>query len=92
MKNNKRNIRRERKNAKLIAVANEQLTIYRQAAAFNKAYLEIEFGVEEAKFEAIQARLAALQPTTETVVVTEEEEPAETLVVEGESGKPVEEW
>ena len=97
MKNNRRKIRIERRNAKTVAVASEQLALYRQAAEFHKAYLEIELGVEEAKFEEIQARLAALQPTQETVVVTEEEietlqEPEETLVVEKSSGKPVEEW
>ena len=97
MKNNRRKIRIERRNAKIVAVASEQLALYRQAAEFHKAYLEIELGVEEAKFEEIQARLAALQPTQETVVVTEEEietlqEPEETLVVEKSSGKPVEEW
>ena len=67
--------RRERKNAKLAAQANEQLILCQQAAAFHKAYLEIEYGVEEAKFEALQARIAALKPETETetVITTEEE-------------------
>ena len=92
-----RQTRKERKNARFAAKAKEQLILYRQAAEFHKAYLEIELGAEEAYLNALQACLAALQPTAETVVVTEEEietvqEPEETFVFEEESNKPVEEW
>ncbi len=69
----KRLTRRQKRDAKLAAKAREQLILCQQAAAFHKAYLEIEYGIEEAKFEAIQARLAELQPTVETVITQEEE-------------------
>ena len=64
--------RRERRAAKLLALANEQLILCQQVAAFHKAYLEILYGVEEAKFEAINARLAALGVTPAVAVTTEE--------------------
>ena len=69
----KRLTRVEKRNAKLAAKAAAQLELCRQAGEFHKAYLEIEYGVEEAKYQEIQARLAALQPVTETVITTEEE-------------------
>lgn len=64
--------RRERRAAKYAAKLNEQLILCQQAAAFHKAYLEIEYGIEEAMFNAIQARLAALQAAPEAVITTEE--------------------
>ena len=85
MKKNKKNIevevkpkrltRAERRQAKNAQKAAEQLALCRQAGEFHKAYLEIELGVEQARFDEIQARLAALQtPEVETVeTVTEEE-------------------
>ena len=78
-----KNSRKERKQAKLAAKANEQLILCRQAAAFHKAYLEILYGIEETYYEAIQARLAALKLEPETTVTTtetvEEAETAGTL-------------
>ena len=68
----KRMTRKEKRAAKYAAKLNEQLILCQQAAAFHKAYLEIEYGVEEAMFNAIQARLAALRPEVETVITTEE--------------------
>ena len=70
----KRLTRAEKKNAKLAKKAAEQMELCRQAGEFHKAYLEIEYGVEEAKYQAIQARLAELQPVTETVITEEEVE------------------
>ncbi len=64
--------RRQRREAKRLAKANEQMILCRQAGEFHKAYLEIEYGIEEAKLTQIQARLAALQVATPEVVVTEE--------------------
>lgn len=73
MKTNRRTVRIERRNARRAAQANEQMILCRQAGAFHKAYLEIEYGIEEAKLAQIQARLAALQVAEPAVVVTEEE-------------------
>ena len=91
MKNNRRKVRIERRNAKTVAVASEQLALYRQAAAFHKAYLEIELGAEEAYLNALQARIDALKSTPETVIVTEEE-PEGDFVIRDKVEKPVEEW
>ncbi len=69
----KRVTAREQRQAKRAAKASEQLALFRQSAEFHKAYLNAELEAEAAKYEAIQARLAALQPETETTVITEEE-------------------
>ena len=68
----RRMTRAERKRIKRAQKAREELLLCQQAIAFHKAYLEIEYGIEEAKLTQIQARLAALQVAAPEVVVTEE--------------------
>ncbi len=83
----RRMTRAERKRIKRAQQAREELLLCQQAAAFHKAYLEIELANEEIKYDELQARLAALQAvvaTVETVeTVKEVEAPAaEETVVE----------
>lgn len=68
----KRVARAERKKAKFIQKASEELRLRILAGEFHKAYLEIEFGCEQEKFEKLQARLAELQPKVEIVETVEE--------------------
>lgn len=68
----KRVARAERKKAKFIQRASEELRLRVLAGEFHKAYLEIELGCEQEKFEALQARLAELQPKVEVVETVEE--------------------
>lgn len=69
-----RQTRAERQNAKFVQMASEELQLCAAVGAFHKAYLEIEFGCEEAYYENIQARLEELQPamTIDTTVVDED--------------------
>lgn len=99
MKNNKRNIRKERKDAKLAAKASAQMTLCRQAGEFHKAYLEIELGAEEAYLNALQARIDALRATPEVVITEETVETPDTFkkledasMVRENTNRPVEEW
>ena len=41
---------------------------------FHKAYLEIEFGCEQERFDKLNARLATLQPAVEVIETVEETE------------------
>ena len=92
MKKNKKNIevkvkpkrltRAERRHAKNMQTASEQLENYRQAAEFHIAYLEIEHEIEEAKYEEIKARLDALTSAAEVVETVTEEEEQEQGVIE----------
>lgn len=68
----KRVARAERKRAKFVQRASEELRLRVLAGEFHKAYLEIELGCEQEKFEALQARLAELQPKVEVVETVEE--------------------
>lgn len=68
----KRVARAERKKAKFIQKASEELRLRILAGEFHKAYLEIELGCEQEKFEKLQARLAELQPKVEIVETVEE--------------------
>ena len=80
----KRVARAERKKAKFIQRASEELRLRVLAGEFHKAYLEIELGCEQEKFEALEARLAELQPKVEVVETVETVE--ETVVApEGET-------
>ncbi len=68
----KRLTRADKKNAKLAEKAAEQLELCCEAGEFHKAYLAVELGIEQAKYEMIQARLAELQaPVTVTEEVVE---------------------
>lgn len=71
----KRVTARDRRRAKRAEKANEQLALCRESAEFHMQYLNAELEAETAKYEALQARIAELQPKTE-IVVTEEEETA----------------
>ena len=68
----KRVARAERKRAKFVQRASEELRLRVLAGEFHKAYLEIELGCEQEKFETLQARLAELQPKVEVVETVEE--------------------
>ncbi len=85
----KRVARAERKRAKFIQRASEELRLRVLAGEFHKAYLEIELGCEQEKFEALQARLAELQPKVEIVETVEETVTAPEGVIDSEDGPDV---
>ena len=72
----KRVTRAERKKAKFVQRANEELQLCALVGEFHKAYLEIEFGCEQERFDKLNARLATLQPAVEVVETVEETEVA----------------
>ena len=61
----------ERKRIKRAQQAREELLLCQQAAAFHKAYLEIELANEEIRYDELQARLSALQAVVATVETVE---------------------
>ena len=80
----KRMTRAERKRIKRSQKAAAQLALCRQVIEFHKAYLAIEMGYEQANYDELQARIAALQiipavETVETVETVEAVEPVETF-------------
>ena len=85
----KRVARAERKKAKFIQRASEELRLRGLAGEFHKAYLEIELGCEQEKFEALQARLAELQPKVEVVETVEETVVAPEGEIDNEDGPDV---
>lgn len=85
----KRVARAERKKAKFIQRASEELRLRVLAGEFHKAYLEIELGCEQEKFEALQARLAELQPKVEVVETVEETVVAPEGEIDNEDGPDV---
>lgn len=85
----KRVARAERKRAKFIQRASEELRLRVLAGEFHKAYLEIELGCEQEKFEALQARLAELQPKVEVVETVEETVVAPEGEIDNEDGPDV---
>ena len=88
-----RQTRAERQNAKFVQMAGEELQLCIAAIEFHKAYLAVELGCEEVKFEKIKARLNALMPKGEVAqpveTVNEEEllDSLEALSEEEFSGK-----
>lgn len=85
----KRVARAERKRAKFVQRASEELRLRVLAGEFHKAYLEIELGCEQEKFEALQARLAELQPKVEVVETVEETVVAPEGEIDNEDGPDV---
>ena len=71
--------RAERKKIKQAQKAREELQLCTQAAEFHKAYLAVQLGCEQERFDEIQARLAALNPEVETTETIETIETVETV-------------
>ncbi|MBE6699302.1 MAG: hypothetical protein E7584_03560 [Ruminococcaceae bacterium] len=69
----KRITRAERKEAKLAQKSREALQLCAAAGEFHNAYLAIQLRCEEAKFEELKARLAALQLEGETTVTVKKQ-------------------
>ena len=66
-----RKTRADRKREKLEQRRNEELLICKQNIEFHKAYLAIELGREEIKYEDLQARITALQGAPEGIETVE---------------------
>ena len=82
-----RQTRAERQTAKFAQMAKEELQLCIAVAEFHKAYLAVELGCEEAKFEKIKARLNALMPNGEVaqpIETVNEEELLDTLETLGD--------
>lgn len=70
----KRLSRAERRSAKLAEKVAAELELCRQNVEFHKAYLTVEYDVEEAYHDALQKRIADLQSGADVTEVVEEEE------------------
>ena len=66
--------RAERKKAKFIQKATEELQLCVLVGEFHKEYLEIDLGREERKLEKLEARLAKLRPKTQVIETVEQTE------------------
>ena len=66
--------RAERKKAKFIQKATEELQLCVLVGEFHKEYLEIDLGREERKLEKVEARLAKLRPKTRVMETVEQTE------------------
>ena len=69
----KRITRAERKEAKLAQKSREALQLCAAAGEFHKAYLDIELGCEEEKFEELKARLAELEAEREKAAIIQKQ-------------------
>ncbi|MBQ7391172.1 MAG: hypothetical protein IJV73_00660 [Clostridia bacterium] len=65
--------RAERQRAKFAEMANEELQLCLAAGEFHKAYLDIELGCEEEKFEELKERLAELEAEREKAAIIQKQ-------------------